>query len=416
MSKKRRRSQKHYFDDEEVYYEFEGKKKGKILPTIIVLLVLSAFSLFFVANNTNLLDDIFNRTVVSIGESEVSMDKDFATGLRLASLERYDEAISYFEKVNFNKLSEADQELVLMTYLYSGNEQKALDLKAEIDEVIIKVLLENEDLEKLKELETDSNLIKFEIAILDNDYETIIALKDVERLEKDTRRANAIANAYYKLGNTEEAINYTAMMAHAGINMWETDNKVPMVETADEKVIVENESSGFLSSIMYFLFGAFIALFAHFVILNRNNLKEVVSTKKAKKKRSEKQKKEEDKPRRKTRERKEKIIEKEMDDEEYEDYKKDEEEKIDDDVEDDTEYENNDEAYEEIEIIEYEDGTIEERKIKKKENKDETPKKRNETIKKRKNNYRNRKHKNKQIVESTKDEENDKYSYYYEDE
>lgn len=283
---KRGKNDKQYFNDEEVFYEFEGKKKGKLLPTIIVLLVLSAFALFFLANNTNLLDNFLDRAKTVTDSNEVSMDKDFATGLRLASLERYDEAISYFEKVNFNKLSEADQELVLMTYLYSGNEQKALDLKEEIDEEIINVLLENDDLEKLKELETDSKLIHFEIAVLDNDYERIIELKDAERLEKDTRRANAIANAYYQLGHIEEAINFTAMMAHAGVNMWKTDNKMSEnIELTREEVVKDdNGKSMLLNVIILFLFVIFLAFIVRFLIINRNTIKEEINARKGKNK------------------------------------------------------------------------------------------------------------------------------------
>src|SRR5690625_1352811 len=183
MSKKDNRK-----DMEEIEYEFINKrKKRKLSPVLLIILgVIGVFSLFVF---TDFFDELIDKGGFTLNEDkEVAMDKDFATGLRLASLERYDEAISYFEKVKFSRLNEDDQQLVLMTYLYSGNEQKALDLNKEIDEEIINVLLKNNDLEKLKKLVTDSELIAFEIAVLDNDYATIIELKDAERLEKDSRR------------------------------------------------------------------------------------------------------------------------------------------------------------------------------------------------------------------------------------
>lgn len=341
---KRQGSEKRYYDDEEIYYEFEGKGKWKRIVLTIAFVVFGAFAFLFVVNNTDLLD---KAQMITEG-NEVSMDKDFATGLRLASLERYDEAIRYFEKVNFNKLSEADQDLVLMTYLYSGNEQKALDLKEEIDEKIISVLLENDDLEKLKELETDSELIKFEIAVLDNDYETIIELKDAKRLEIDARRANAIANAYYQLGQVDEALNFTAFMARGGVNMWVMDDKTIKAED-DGNMNSKGDENGIssLSKIMYFLFGAILTFIAYFIVLNRNNLKQAINEQKTKNKRfgTKKMKKH----------RKEKI--KEETDEEVE-----KEEVVEEVIE-----EAGDDDYEEIEIIEYEDGTIEERKIRRKD-------------------------------------------------
>lgn len=256
------------------HYEYEGKK-GKALPTIIVSIVVLALAVFFLANKTDILDGIIGGSeIVKDNGKEVAMDKDFAKGLRLASLERYDEAISYFEKVNFNRLNEDDQQLVLMTYLYSGNEQKALDLNKEVDEEIIRVFLKNDDLEKLKELETDSNLIAFEIAVLDNDYETIIELKDAERLEKDSRRANAIANAYYQLDQTEEAVNFTALMASSGVNMWEAEQKVindNQQTLSPEETTKENKSS-FLGVLLLFVFIIAFVFLIYLVIVNRKRI------------------------------------------------------------------------------------------------------------------------------------------------
>lgn len=270
MSKKDNRK-----DMEEIEYEFINKrKKRKLSPVLLIILgVIGVFSLFVF---TDFFDELIDKGGFTLNEDkEVAMDKDFATGLRLASLERYDEAISYFEKVKFSRLNEDDQQLVLMTYLYSGNEQKALDLNKEIDEEIINVLLKNNDLEKLKKLVTDSELIQFEIAILDNDFEKIIELKDTARLEKDSRRANAIANAYYQTGQTEEAINFTAMMASSGINMWEAEGKV--ISTDDQSITTnienEKEKTSLVGVFIFILFILFIGFVIYFIFINKDNIK-----------------------------------------------------------------------------------------------------------------------------------------------
>lgn len=258
------------------------KRMGKLFSALFTFIIIASFGFFFLSNGTSFIDGLLSKKDVVTSDGEVSLDKDFATGLRLASLERYDEAISYFEKVNFNKLSEADQELVLMTYLYSGNEQKALDLKEEIDEEIIRLLLENDDLEKLKELETESDLIKFEIAVLDSDYETIIELKDTPRLEIDERRANAIANAYYQLGELENAINYTALMASSGINMWQIETKAEGNKNVSENKTEEKEEikTPILGVIFMLVIVLLIAFGIYFVIINKETIKEELQRRK----------------------------------------------------------------------------------------------------------------------------------------
>src|SRR5690625_1472611 len=111
--------------DDEIYYEFE-KKRGKALPITIILIVVIGFVVFFLMNNKSLLDGVLDgskeKEGTGIKETEAIVDKDFVTGLRLASIKRYDEAISYFEEMNFNKLSEADQFIVLQTYLNNDDE------------------------------------------------------------------------------------------------------------------------------------------------------------------------------------------------------------------------------------------------------------------------------------------------------
>lgn len=203
--------------DEEIYYEYE-KPKRKTLPIIIILLVVLGIGGLFYLFNAGFLDF---KDEQPIKENETIVAKNFVTGLRLAALGRYDEAIGHFEKLEFSDLTDDDKEIILNAYLKADKAQQALNLDPTFDEEIVKEYLKNGELEKLKELKTNSEIIAFEIAVLDNDYEKIIELKDASRMKKDARRANAIANAYFQLGQKQEAVQFTSLMVFDGINMWE---------------------------------------------------------------------------------------------------------------------------------------------------------------------------------------------------
>lgn len=218
---------------EEIKYEYVKKKKRNwVLPLAIVLLVGLVFGYFFFVNDVEL-----PKPTEEEQTTENNIDDNFVTGLRLAALERYGEAISYFDKVRYNKLDESDKEIVVYAYIMAGEEQRALDLNPESDVEVIKKLHRFNESKKLLELETESELIEFEVAILEQDYEKIIDYKNIERLELDARIANEISNAYYELGEKEEAVNFTSLMTFDDINVWNNEwTGTPRVETQTEVV------------------------------------------------------------------------------------------------------------------------------------------------------------------------------------
>lgn len=238
----------------EIEYKFmKKKKKGWLLPLVIVLLVTAGISYFFFFNDVELRLPTESSEVV-----ESVVDDDFLVGLRLVAMERYDEAISYFDKIRFNKLDESDKEIVIHAYIMAGEEQKALDLNPESDVDVVKKLYRFDELEKLLELETESQLIEFEIAILKQDYEKIIDYKEVERLEFDERIANEIANAYYELGDKEEAVNFTSLMTFDGINVWSNEwTGTQRVETNTE-VVTKSSLLYILLTLISLMMNAFV--------------------------------------------------------------------------------------------------------------------------------------------------------------
>lgn len=217
----------------EIEYQYvKRQRKGWLLPLVIVLMLIAGLVYFFFINDVELPISTGNSTKV-----EDEKHDDFLAGLRLTALERYEEAVSYFDKVSFNNLDENDKEIIIHAYIMAGKEQKALDLSPESDAEVIRKLLRFNELEKLLELETESELVAFEIAILEQDYEKIVEYKDVKGLVLDARIANEISNAYYQLGEKEEAVNFTSLMTFDDINVWSNEwTGTQRVETKTEVI------------------------------------------------------------------------------------------------------------------------------------------------------------------------------------
>lgn len=217
-----------------------------ILSVITILIII----FFFIYRDTVLKDikEITEKYDNSERE-EYIVDEDFLSGLRLASIGKYKESIGFFEKTKYKELSNSDKEIYLYALLQAGEFQDLIDLDKSYDEEIINKLLDDEALELLTELETDSLLIKFELAVLDNDYEKIIDLRNAEGMILDERRANIVGNAYFELGDKEEAINFTSLMADDGINMWNKESKAEDELVTKEKEI-ESSSLGMIMTIL----------------------------------------------------------------------------------------------------------------------------------------------------------------------
>ncbi|MEK4404929.1 TcpE family conjugal transfer membrane protein [Sporosarcina sp. FSL K6-6792] len=136
------------------------------------------------------------------------IDENLILGLRAAAIQKYGDAVKNFDKLDFDELEKADRNAVLFTYLMSGNTQKALDYVPEFDKSIVGYYVVKKELKLLLDLQTDSALITFEVAALNNDYEKVIEYQSAERMEMDDRRAYIIADAYIALGREDEALEF----------------------------------------------------------------------------------------------------------------------------------------------------------------------------------------------------------------
>ncbi|MGE7885028.1 hypothetical protein [Bacillus sp. NPDC094077] len=135
--------------------------------------------------------------------NSLEVNANLINGLRLSSVQKYQDAALEFDKVDYKKLGKEDKKAVLFTYLLSGKAQKAIDLEQDFAESVVSYYIAVDNLKKVKELKTKNPLINFEIAALDDKHEEVIKLKD--RVPLDGRREGIIVNSYLKLNKSEEA-------------------------------------------------------------------------------------------------------------------------------------------------------------------------------------------------------------------
>ncbi|WP_158232880.1 TcpE family conjugal transfer membrane protein [Sporosarcina sp. P2] len=177
----------------------------------------------------------------------VSIDENLIIGLRAASIQKYGDAVEYFDKLDFVELEKADRNSVLFTYLMSGNAQKALDHVPEFDKSIVGYYVAKNDLKPLLNLQTDSELITFEVASLNNDYEKIVEFQSAERMEIDDRRAHLIVDAYIALERVDDAIDFAESIDDNSLRSYiqeKTDAKDLEKEKEEKKKKEAEESNG----------------------------------------------------------------------------------------------------------------------------------------------------------------------------
>ncbi|MDQ0418789.1 hypothetical protein J2Z48_002993 [Croceifilum oryzae] len=127
-------------------------------------------------------------------------------GLRSAGMQQYDEAARYFEKTDFAKLNKEDQKVVLLSYLLSGKEEKAIQLEPKFAESVVSYYISHNQLNKVKNLKTNLPVIQFEKAILEKDPKKIIELKGKVRL--DGRREKVVLEAFLSQKDFEGAYDF----------------------------------------------------------------------------------------------------------------------------------------------------------------------------------------------------------------
>lgn len=226
-----------------------------VLFTIILSVALGIGLLYMLtdfkfgeANATaNNLDVSHEENKYGLENVVVSIDENLILGLRAASIQKYGDAVEHFDKLDFDVLEKVDRNSVLFTYLMSGNAQKALDHVPEFDKSIVGYYVAKNDLKQLLDLQTGSELITFEVASLNNDYEKIVEFQSAERMEIDDRRAHLIADAYIALERVDEAIDFAESIEDNSLRLYiqeKTDAKNAEKEKEEKKKKEAEESNG----------------------------------------------------------------------------------------------------------------------------------------------------------------------------
>jgi len=192
-----------------------------------------------VANNLDSLHEVNKDGTEKI---VLPIDENLILGLRAAAIQKYGDAVKNFDKLDFGELEKADRNAVLFTYLMSGNAQKALDYVPEFDKSIVGYYVVKNDLKLLLDLQTESALITFEVAALNNDYEKVIEYQSAERMEMDDRRAYIIADAYIALGREDEALEFAKTIDDNSLHSY-IKEKTDAKDMEEEKKENEAEES-----------------------------------------------------------------------------------------------------------------------------------------------------------------------------
>ncbi len=179
------------------------KKSNKFGVGIAVSAVLLLGGMFFLFSQGHI--GASSKTV-DIEDGKVVIEEELVNGLRAASIQKYEEATESFDKIDFKGLGKEDKNAVLFSYLLTDNAQKALQLDPKFDKAVVSYYLAKDEMSALKDLDTDSKLINYEVAVINEDYEQIIQLQD--DIELDERRSIEIVNAYLQLNQTDDALAF----------------------------------------------------------------------------------------------------------------------------------------------------------------------------------------------------------------
>lgn len=138
-------------------------------------------------------------------------------GLRLASIQEYEQAVNEFQKLDYKNLEKQDKKAILFSYLYAGKAQKAIDLEPEFSEEVISYYVSTGNLEKIKEIDSQEPVIVFEQAFLKHDYQQIIELYEDSEINLNGRREEMVINSFLELQETEKALQFAKKLGNTNL-------------------------------------------------------------------------------------------------------------------------------------------------------------------------------------------------------
>lgn len=162
-------------------------------------------------------DSILNYSAEITGNKE--QEEALVEALRSSSLQYYDEAIVYFDKIDYYSLEDDDKDAMLLAYLFADKSEVAIELEPAFSETVVSYYKATHDMQKIKDVGkiVESDVVDFEVAVSDKDYETIIELKDKVKMKED--RQEKVVEAYLSLDDVVGANDFVATVDNENLMM-----------------------------------------------------------------------------------------------------------------------------------------------------------------------------------------------------
>ena len=209
-------------EDEEVEEEVkEPKEKGrglfsgrKLLLGAIVLATVLVLGLVVakVLGGTDEVEEKEEEEIVEEKEEDLNVemvDADLYEGIIKASVQKYGEAAEIFKELDqevVDNLTEDERVSIYLTYIKEGQYDEALEVREEGEETLVKYLKRKDKIEDVTGIEHDGDIINFEKAAVEENWEQVLELKD-KVPDREDRQVN-ILKAYVYTGELDEAIKY----------------------------------------------------------------------------------------------------------------------------------------------------------------------------------------------------------------
>jgi len=168
--------------------------KGKVVLLIVIGAVLGGFISNFLWGK---------------GTDEIIVNEHYYNGILQASMHKNADAAEEFDKIPSEEISEMGEHekvSIFFSYLLNGEYDKALKADKDGAESVINYLDRRDNLEYVKNIESELPAIAFEKAVINKEYEQVISLK--EQVKDTTKRQVNVVEALIKTGDIESAVEY----------------------------------------------------------------------------------------------------------------------------------------------------------------------------------------------------------------
>lgn len=166
--------------------KFLKGEDSKVKKPIIAIAGIVVIGLVFMGLKSGFLDE--NDSALADNEDNSKQEIFFKEALMSSAVKEYGDASVYLDKVNYNELDEEEKNVALLIYLYASKPEKAIKLEQSFDEHVASYYANLEDDEKLEELanseEFKTEEFKYQLAVMNEDNQTLIEIKDELNLNK----------------------------------------------------------------------------------------------------------------------------------------------------------------------------------------------------------------------------------------